>query len=72
MHTFTITVALVNLATGDFDFVTRQVQARDVYAAISRATAVSYAGNVWVMESEVQGQLTTWMTLDELEWHLAA
>jgi len=68
MHSFTVTTAIIR--NGDFDFATKTIRGNNVYDAIARATA--YAGKIIVMETEIAGRVTTWMTLDELEYHLAA
>lgn len=71
MHKFTVTLALTDTLAG-FDFVTKVVYADHVYAAIQDATAISSNGKVIVMETEIMGKITTWTSLDELAYQLAA
>ena len=68
MHAFTVTTAIVTAT--DFNFVTKVIYGANVYDAIAQATA--RAGKVIVMETEIAGRTTTWTSLDELEYQLAA
>ncbi len=71
MHEFTVTVALIDVA-GSFDFVTRVIRAGHVYEAIERATSFSLLNRVvYLVETEVVGRVTTWLSLDELEINIS-
>lgn len=71
MHKYTVTLCLTDTLAG-FDFIERTVYADHAYDAIAQATAYAGNGRVIVLETECLGNTKVWMTLDELEWHLAA